>query len=1039
MELGDNQAFRITSGQGAEVHADISPDGKLVAFSAEYDGPREVYVMDIDGGLPRRLTYEGESANVIGWTPDNKVLYSTRHYSTLPNVQLVEVDPRTLEVTIVPLAQASDGVYTSNRSQLFFVRQPFQGSQTKRYTGGTAQNLWMFDSFDEAKPLTTFYAGTTKNPLITNSRLFFLSDNDGTMNLFSKTLDDQVGWTQHTFSKGWDLKEPDAYRNNIIYQKGADLALFNLSNNTEEVLNISLQSDQSNQLKRWITDPINHVSSINITEEGNSLIVTARGRVFSIPVKEGRFIEVNKAFGVRHRKGRILPGTEEVLFLSDQSGEVEIWSADKLGLAVPTQITRNSKVLIMDFLPSPDGSRIAYWDKDFDLRVVDSKSGEATIIDHSKYGGYPNMSWSPDSQWLAFTKATENTNVQIHLFNVEGNARKVATTDRLDSYDPVWSPDSKWLYFLSDRDFQTIVRGPWGPRQPEPFYDETTRVFALDLTGNGDFPFDKETELKETKETDTRTKRKLVYANQSDPLNLNDLESRLYAVPLAGKNRTKLAVNEQYLFWVEIESTFERHQNLYSYKISDKSDSQPILLASKVKDYKLSGDGKSLLIWDDSGLYITQEFSEGLNKTDTRVELDGWKIPLNPKDEWKQMFVDSWRLMRDYFYDKNMHGVDWKAELKKHLPLVSRVGDRQELDDLIAHMVGELSALHTFVRSRDVEKTSFDIEVASLGAIFERNLNRGGYVIKHIYKNDPDYPETLSPLAKPYLRLNEGDVLTKIDGVSVLSVSNIGELLLSKTDVEVRLSLKSQSGDTFDEIVKPIDMEKEQDLRYSEWELTRREMVEEGGNNEIGYFHLRAMSGRNFIEFVKGFYPSFHKKGLIIDARHNRGGNIDSWVLEKLMRKAWMYWQPREGEPYWNMQYAFRGHMVMLVDERTASDGEALAEGFRRLDLGDVIGTRTWGGEIWLTSSNRLVDNGIASAAEFGVYGPEGRWLIEGWGLEPDQVVDNLPHETFRGEDKQLKAAIEHLLKKISEEPVDVPPAPPHPDKSFDYDENQEQ
>ncbi|MBT6006164.1 MAG: PDZ domain-containing protein, partial [Prolixibacteraceae bacterium] len=356
-----------------------------------------------------------------------------------------------------------------------------------------------------------------------------------------------------------------------------------------------------------------------------------------------------------------------------------------------------------------------------------------------------------------------------------------------------------------------------------------------------------------------------------------------------------------------------------------------------------------------------------------------------------------------------------------------------ELDDLLASMVSELSALHIFVRGGEKRVSPENVAPASLGARLELDKSRNGYVISHIYNGEPDLPEQHSPLSQPHLQIKEGDVISKINGVDVLEVEHINQLLNKKEGQEVRLTLFDKSDINYEQIVKPITMFADASLRYSEWEYTRRLEVDKKGDKNIGYFHLRAMGGNNFQEFVKGYYPVFNRAGLIIDVRHNRGGNIDSWVLNRLLRKAWFYWQTRAGIPYWNMQYAFRGHIVVLCNEHTASDGEAFAEGVKRLDLGEVIGTRTWGGEIWLSSSNRLVDNGIATAAEMGVYTEDGEWIIEGHGVDPDIIIDNLPHATFNGEDAQLNAAIDFLKKIIEEEPVLVPEFPPLPDKSFDY------
>ena len=370
--------------------------------------------------------------------------------------------------------------------------------------------------------------------------------------------------------------------------------------------------------------------------------------------------------------------------------------------------------------------------------------------------------------------------------------------------------------------------------------------------------------------------------------------------------------------------------------------------------------------------------------------------------------------------------------LKKYSPLLDRVTDRAELSDLVHEMVGELAALHIVVQGGDRREAPDRIKIAGLGAALERDEPRGGWRVEHVYRSDPDYPHRLSPLDRPGVDVKKGDIIELINGVATLSVPHPCALLRNQAGKQVLLRVKSSGTEkSRDVVVKPIDDDAEFDLRYGEWELTRRERVEELGRGDIGYVHLRAMSKDDIAQWAREYYPVYNRKGLIIDVRHNGGGNIDSWILEKLLRKAWFYWQGRAGVPTWNMQYAFRGHMVVLCDEHTGSDGEAFTEGFKRLGLGKVIGKRTWGGEIWLSASNWLVDRGIATSAEFGVYGPEGQWLIENHGVEPDMVVENPPHATFQGEDAQLARAINHLQEEIRRQPVEVPPVPPHPDKSF--------
>ena len=428
--------------------------------------------------------------------------------------------------------------------------------------------------------------------------------------------------------------------------------------------------------------------------------------------------------------------------------------------------------------------------------------------------------------------------------------------------------------------------------------------------------------------------------------------------------------------------------------------------------------------------------SLGDDKTlsDARIDLSRWAIMVDPRAEFRQLLLDAWRLERDYFYDRKMHGVDWMQVRDRYLPLVDRVSDRHELDDVIAQMVSELGALHTFVIVGDAREAADSVPLGALGAVLRRDPKAGGSVVDHVYRHDPDLPNQAPPLARPDVQVKEGEVVVSIDGQPLLDAPDERALLRGKAGRQVLLHVKSTRGNERDVIVVPVTAREEAGERYREWEYTRRLKVDDSGKGQIGYVHLQAMGTGDIEQWAREFYPSFDRQGLIIDVRHNGGGNIDSWLLSKLLRKAWFYWQPRIGNPTWNMQYAFRGHMVTLCDQETASDGEAFTEGFRRLGLGKAIGLRTWGGEIWLSFDNGLADNGIATAAEDGVFA-DGKWLIEGHGVDPDIVKDNLPRASFGGQDAQLDEAIRYLQEEIRKDPRPVPAAPPYPDKSFKYGE----
>ena len=491
------------------------------------------------------------------------------------------------------------------------------------------------------------------------------------------------------------------------------------------------------------------------------------------------------------------------------------------------------------------------------------------------------------------------------------------------------------------------------------------------------------------------------------------------------------------LCWIDDDIANQPKNELQCVAIANKGDKLETIIDT-IKTFEISADGKKMMIHKQNDLFVldaavSADAVKGPKTLpDAQVDLKAWNFSVIPVQEFREAYLDAWRLERDYFYDRGMHHVNWTTIRDKYLEIINRVRDRYELSDLISDMVSELSALHTFVGGGDVRKGQDQIQVASLGALLTRDQAAGGFRVDHIYKTDPDRPDKLSPLARPGSQLTDGDVITAINGVSVLTVGHPNDLLRNQAGQQVLVSYHHKAEtNTHDVVAKPISMREAADLRYSEWEYTRRLTVESESKGTFGYIHLRAMGPDDIRQWEEEYTPIFDRQALIIDVRHNYGGNIDSWLLGKLERKAWMYWQSRNGIPYWNMNGAFRGPIVVLCDEITSSDGEAFSEGFKRLGLGKVIGTRTWGGEIWLSGSNFLADRGIASAAEMGVYGPERKWLIEGHGVDPDITVDNLPHATFDGEDAQLQAAMAYLAKQVKDHPNPVPGPPPYPDKSF--------
>jgi tricorn protease len=1063
-------AHRLTSNAGTERMATISPDGQTVAFAAEYEGPTEVYTIPLVGGLPARKTWD-DGAAPVGWTPDGRIVIVTGRHAALPDERLELVGAHG-EREILPLATGSEAAYGAGGT-LFFTRFGKQWSNTKRYKGGWVQTIWKFDGHGEAVPLTADWKGTSHDPMVWGGRLYFLSDRDGVMNVWSM---DEAGHDlkQESHQKGFDIESATVSDGRIVYACGADLWTLDLKTGHEAAIPITLESDFDQLREHWVKTPGKYVSDAHISPDGSSVVVTSRGAVFTLPAKSGRIVKVAGDSAVRFRSARFLPDGKNVVALSTQTGETEFWKYPANGVGKPEQWTNDAKVLRWDGVPSPDGRWLAHWDKDQQLWLFDTKTKVDKKIAQSMVGDFSDVSWSGDSRWLAFGENAANEFTQIKVLRVDTGAIETLTSDRYNSVSPVWSTDGKWLYFLSDRMLKTTVSAPWGPREPEPHFDRPMKVYQLGLSKGHRSPFLPADELhpaegKDLSQTDEdKNKDKVedkavaaapptaaeakkddaVGAKKDDAkkedekkipevkIDFDRIAERLEELPVPPGNYSGMQGTEKRLCWLNSTDEAQPKNSLQCLDIDNKGEEADTVLRD-VKGFEISQDRKKILIARDSGLYVVDSDAKGagldggaLGKV--QIDTSRWQFSTTPRDEFRGYFEDAWRLERDYFYDKHMQGVDWPAMKTRYLPLVDRVSDRDELNDVIAQMVSELSALHTFVQGGDMRSSPDQIDLATLGAELERDEKAGGYVVKHVYAHDPDLPDQAPPLARPESRVREGEVVVSIDGTDLLSVPDERALLRGKAGTQVLLRVKSKTGELRSVLVKPMSAAAEDNLRYAEWEYTRRQTVEKDSAGKVGYVHLRAMGSGDMDEWARDYYPVFDRQGLIIDVRHNEGGNIDSWLLSKLLRQAWFYFQPRVGSPSWNMQDAFRGHIVVLCDEHTASDGEAFSAGFQHFKMGPVIGTRTWGGEIWLSGANVQADGGVATAAEIGVYA-DGKWLIEGHGVDPDVVVDNLPHATYEGKDAQLEAAMALLKKEIAEDPRPVPAPPAYPDKSFRY------
>ncbi|MDP0490683.1 MAG: S41 family peptidase [Verrucomicrobiota bacterium JB023] len=1054
--VAGGQAHRLTTHLETESRPRISPDGETVVFAASYAGPVELYQMPLAGGRPRRLTYEGVSGGrapyPVAWKDETTLLYATWFYSRRDTFQVAQLDLASGQSSLLPLEQASDGRYAEDGETFFFTRLPRQRSFAKRYTGGYIEKIWSYEEgASAAVPLTADYEGTSCAPMPWQDRLYFVSDRDGTMNIWSSDLFGK-GLKQHTRFSGWDVL--DAYLNEgrIIFRNQADLHLYDIAEDETNLIPIRLASDLDQTRQRWIENPARFLSQYSLSADGEKLAVTVRGQGFITPVKGGRLASLPQAEQSRIRDVRFLPNEDRVLILSDETGEFEFKTQTIDGTDDSEQVTSGTRTRLYPAIPSPDGSKLAYANREQRLFIRDLESGAVTEVVQSRNANNfdrIDLAWSPDSRWVAYSAPEANSIYRVYLYDTrEGEGPVAVTTDRMDSYSPSWSTDGKWLYFLSDRTFRSVQRSPWGPRQPEAYLDRTTSIFLLDLTGEGTTPFQssrrdiltaaaesggKESEAEQAPDDEEEKDDEDGSSLEEVDIVFDGLASRLHRVPLEAGNYSGLQVTEKHLYFISRPLGFDAERQLVSFPIVDETkERKRKTVFSDVRAFQLSADLSTIALEKDDNVYVFPANGKGPdNLSKSRVDLSAIGIRISPAEEWQHLFLDAWRMHRDYFYDPEMHGVDWTAQRKKHETLLPRITSREELDDLIGQMVGELSAMHTDIRPGELRQAKDGRGRGYLGGRFERVAE--GYRIASIYQGEPDLIESLSPLAQPGLDIQLGDVISRINGQDVTSEADLGILLENQAMREVLLELQRPNSDEPHLVtVVPLDLRGFISLKLTDWEYTRRMETEEKGQGELGYFHMRAMGGNNFAEFVRGYYPVYNRQGLIIDMRQNYGGNIDSWILARLLRQRWMHWQGRTGESFANMPYAFNGHMVVLIDGYTISDGEAFAEGFRRLGLGPLIGSRTWGGGVWLRSQTYLKDGGISRTPETGVFTEDG-WIIEGSGIDPDIHVVNEPHATFNGQDAQLEAAIAYLQKKIEEDPPVTPQAPPRPNKSFSY------
>ncbi|PMG79665.1 peptidase S41 [Shewanella sp. 10N.286.51.B7] len=1018
-QLNQTNAKRITTQAAEELDATISKDGQWLAYTANYDGATEVYVMPIGGGVAKRVSFENSRVRLQGWTASGEVLYSTDNAHGPANYWVLKtVNPNSLAVTDLPLADAIEGTIDEQGKYVYFTQFGLQasGDNAKVYRGGALGEIWRFElgSKNEAQKLTTAHQGSVRQPMLWQQRLYFVSDQSGNDNIWSMQLNGS-DIKQHTKFNEWQVRDATLNQGRVIFQHGADLKVFDIANQNSSIINVSLTSDFPHRREHWINDPMEFATSVEFAAKGDKAVITARSHVAVASHDGSRLVQIQSPAESRIRDGVLSVDGKWVYGISDASGQQEIWQFPADGTKGAKQLTKDGSSLRTSLHLSPDGRYIAHDDYDGNVWLLDLKKGnnQKIITNGEGLGEYPNIVWSANSQLIAVTKAEiGKQRPQIVLYSLSEEKSTSLTSDKYESYSPSFSPDGQWLYFLSNRHFDATPGSPWGDRNMGPIFDKRTQVFAIALNEKALFPFVKPTELNAaqlaaTSDDEENTTKKA-------KVDWKGIKQRLWQVPIAAGNYDKLTVLKDKFYLLDT------HANKTSLKLVkfDHLSADVSEFAADIADYQVSANGEKLLITklsNPSELHIVSAGDKlPAELKNTKVDTAQWQLAISPMQEWQQIFEDAWLMHRDSFYDKNMRGKDWAEIKKKYQPLLARLTDRNELNDIFKQMMGELDALHSQVRGGDIAKND-TATGASLGARLTQTSK--GIVISHIYQNDPELPSQASPLARIEVDAKEGDIILAINGKPVTNIAEVTQGLRNQAKKQVLLELK-RGKYSHSTIVVPHENNTDAKLRYLDWVNNNATKVTEASDGKMGYLHLYAMGSGDIESFAREFYTNYDKEGLIIDVRRNRGGNIDSWIIEKLLRRAWAFWQPTHGSASTNMQQTFRGHLVVLADQMTYSDGETFSAGIKALGIAPVIGKQTAGAGVWLSGRNRLTDKGMARVAEYPQYAMDGRWIVEGFGVTPDIEVDNLPYATFSGVDAQLNKAISYLKDEMVQTPI---------------------
>jgi tricorn protease len=1066
-------ARRLTSGPGYTSFPRFSADGTQLAFTSQYDGNTEVYVMPAEGGAPKRLTTSptlgrddisdrmGPNNLVMTWENTKPLIVFRSRGKSFDDFigQLFTVGLDAELPQQLPVPRGGFVSFSPDDSKMAFNRIFREFRTWKHYRGGMADDIWIYD----------FKTGTTEN--LTNNpaqdicpmwgpdnRIYFASDRDGRMNLFSIDLTSK-DLKQLTNFKDFDIKFPSIGKDAIVFEEAGYIWRYDVASGKAVPVPIEIKEDFASGRQAFV-DASKHVQSVNLAPDGERVIVVARGELFSAPKKEGTARNLSKTSNAHERDAIWSPDGKWIAYNSDATGENELYIRSQDGKGQPTQVTSGADTYYYQPVWSPDSKRLLWSDRLQRLRYIDVTTKAVTEVDQDKWGEIQSYNWSPDSQWIAWARPEQNDLPRAYIYSLASKKQTPVTDEWYASTNVVFSDDGKYLLFASARDFKPT----FGDQEFANVYLDMQRIYLVTLAKDTESPLaprsdevgkaeekrakekEKEGEEKKTEEKKSPSaspKASIPEVKPKKPVtvkvDLDGIRDRISGFEIVPGNYSDIRMVDDRVFYIrrtvadqetdeddQDQAGRDRKGHLCAYSMDDRKET----VLGEVNAYQITADGKRMLVKIKKDYAIIDLPKDKLETKDHELKLAGLDTQLDKHAEWNQIYFECWRQMRDFFYAPNMHGSDWKAMRDKYAALLPFVNHRNDLTYLLGELIGELNSGHTYVGGGERPETP-RIKLGLLGAELSRDPATKAYRIDRILPGENWDKHTRSPLTAQGVNVKVGDYILAINGTPVSGLANLYDALIGTADKQVILRVNSKPSEDGARDVTVVPTADESPLYYLAWVQKNIDYVTKKTNGEVGYLHIPDMGRPGLNEFTKLYFPQIRKKALIVDVRGNGGGFVSPMVIERLRRALVMVGIARNGMPQTDPPQTFVGPMVTLINEFSASDGDIFPYRFKALGLGKLIGKRTWGGVVGIRDSLPLADDGQFFKPEFAVYSKDGKnWIVEGHGVDPDIVVDNDPGKEFKGEDQQLDRAIQEIQEELKTKRYDFPSPPPFPDKN---------